>query len=194
MKLVDDNMRKIGLAVILAGLMVIILGFGKYFEESLKIATLTQNSMVDFKQYEILDGKINYKLPSGWLTQVKEDDESENNYLNEFVSEDAGTYGFIELIDNSKGIESVIDGSIKEIEGMGINDYSREQVKINEENVECIQYELISSKENVKKTYEYFIPYDGCLVKITFIISDKKTRENTEVVFENIVKTFNLKN
>jgi hypothetical protein len=77
---------------------------------------------------------------------------------------------------------------------MGIGDYTRKQIKINEENVECIQYEIKSSKENVKRTYEYFIPYDEYVVKVTFIISDKKTKENTQVIFENIVKTFNFEN
>ncbi len=192
MKLVDDNMRKLGLAVILAGLMIILFSFGKYFEESLKIATLTQNSMVNFKEYEVLDGKINYKLPSEWLTEVKESKKSENIYVNEFVSQDASTYGYIELIDSAKGVEYIIDGCIDEIEGMGIKDYTREQQQMNEKKVECIQYDLKGSKENVKRTYEYYIPHDGYLVKITFIISDKKTKENTQVVFENIVKTFNF--
>ncbi len=194
MKLVDDNMRKLGLAIILAGLMIVILGFGKYFEESLKIATLTQNSMIEFKQYDILDGKIKYKLPSGWLTTIEENEEDKNVYLNEFVSEDASTYGYIELLNSAEGVEAVVDKCIVDVEDMGIKDYKKEKVKIDDRELDCIQYNLKSSKENIKRTYEYYVPYDNYVVKITFIISDKKTRENTQVVFENIVKTFSSEN
>ncbi|MFR1710340.1 MAG: hypothetical protein ACLSV2_15755 [Clostridium sp.] len=194
MKLVDDNMRKLGLAIILAGLMIVILGFGRYFEESLKIATLTQNSIVEFKQYDILDGKIKYKLPSGWLATIKEDKNDKNVYLNEFVSEDASTYGAVEILNSTEGVEVIIDKCIEDIKGMGIKDYKKEKVKIDNKEVDCIQYNLKSSEENIKKTYEYYVPYDNYVAKITFIISDKKTRENTQVVFENIVKTFSFEN
>ncbi|WP_346939710.1 hypothetical protein [uncultured Clostridium sp.] len=192
MKLVDDNMRKLGLAIILAGLMIVILGFGKYFEESLRTATLTQNSMVEFKQYDILDGKIKYKLPSSWLTTIKENKDGKNVYLNEFVSEDANTYGSIELINSVEGVEAIIDKCIADVEGMGIKDYKKEKVKIDNRELNYIQYDLKSSKDNIKRTYEYYVPYDDYVAKITFIISDKKTRENTQVVFENIVETFSF--
>ncbi|WP_346937122.1 hypothetical protein [Clostridium sp.] len=192
MKLVDDNMRKLGLAIILAGLMIVILGFGKYFEESLRTATLTQNSMVEFKQYDILDGKIKYKLPSSWLTTIRENKDGKNVYLNEFVSEDANTYGSIELINSVEGVEAIIDKCIADVEGMGIKDYKKEKVKIDNRELDYIQYDLKSSKDNIKRTYEYYVPYDDYVAKITFIISDKKTRENTQVVFENIVETFSF--
>ncbi|MEW8994702.1 hypothetical protein [Clostridium sp.] len=192
MKLVDDNMRKLGLAIILAGLMIVILGFGKYFEESLRTATLTQNSMVEFKQYDILDGKIKYKLPSSWLTTIKENKDGKNVYLNEFVSEDANTYGSVEIINSVEGVEAIIDKCIADVEGMGIKDYKKEKVKIDNRELDYIQYDLKSSKDNIKRTYEYYVPYDDYVAKITFIISDKKTRENTQVVFENIVETFSF--
>ncbi|MBE6060286.1 hypothetical protein [Clostridium sp. UBA5988] len=192
MKLVDDNMRKLGLAIILAGLMIVILGVGKYFEESLRTATLTQNSMVEFKQYDILDGKIKYKLPSSWLTTIKENKDDKIVYLNEFVSDDANTYGSIELISSSEGVEATIDKCIEDVEGMGIKDYKKEKVKIDNIELDYIKYDLKSSKENVKRTYEYYVPYDDYVARITFIISDKKARENTQVVFENIVKTFSF--
>ncbi|MEG0308836.1 MAG: hypothetical protein RR636_12890 [Clostridium sp.] len=192
MKLVDDNMKKIGLAVILFGLMIVIVGFGKYFEESLKITTLTQNSMVEFNQYEILDGEIKYKLPIEWLTTVKENTDN-NVYLNEFVSGDANTYGSIEVVKSENGSEAIIDQYIKEITGLGINDFKRDKIKINDKSVEVVQYELRSSEKNVKKTYEYYIPLDNYMTKVTFIINDNKTKENTQSIFENIVKTFSFK-
>ena len=53
MKVLTINKRKTGLAIIMIGLMVLIIGLGNYFEEKLKIATLTQNNIGSFKIYNI---------------------------------------------------------------------------------------------------------------------------------------------
>ena len=82
---VDNGGKKIGLALILVGLMIVIIGFGKHFEESLKVATLTQNNMVSFKDYEVLEGEIKYKLPIDWICAEKVSINSSEVYKNEFM-------------------------------------------------------------------------------------------------------------
>ncbi len=194
MKFLDNNNRKLGLAFILVGLMIVIVGFGKYFEESLKVATLTQNNILEFEEYEILNGEVKYELPSEWIATEKVNDDMNESYVNEFISEDASIYGSIELINESNGVEYVLEQCIADIRGMGINKFERDSVIINELEVEVVEYDLKFTNNSVKKAYEYYIPYEEDMVKITFMISDKKTRENTNVVFENIVKTFSFEN
>lgn len=194
MKFLDNNNRKLGLAFILVGLMIVIVGFGKYFEESLKVATLTQNNILEFEEYEILNGEIKYKLPSEWIATEKVNDDMNDSYVNEFISENASIYGSIELINGSNGVEYVLEECIADIKGMGINKFERDSIKINELEVEVVEYDLKFTNNSVKRAYEYYIPYEEDMVKITFMISDEKTRENTNVVFENIVKTFSFEN
>lgn len=194
MKFIDNNNRKLGLALILVGLMIVIFGFGNYFEESLKVATLTQNNMLKFKEYEILNGDIKYKLPIGWISTEKENNNTNQVYTNEFISEDATIYGSIQLVNGSNDVEYVLEECIAEIKGMGINEFHRNTVKINELEVETVKYDLKFTNNSVKRAYEYYIPYEDDIVKVTFMISDDKTRENTNVVFENIVKTFSFDN
>lgn len=190
----DNGGKKIGLALILVGLMLVIIGFGKYFEESLKVATLTQNNIGDFKQYEILGGEIKYKLPMNWISAEKVSKNSSDIYNNEFVSEDTNIYGSIEVVNGANGVEDVMEQCAAEIKDMGISEYNRDTVKINNLDVETVEYDIKFTNNSIKHAYEYYIPYESNMIKATFIISDEKTKENTNVVFENIVKTFSFDN
>lgn len=190
----DNGGKKIGLALILVGLMIVIIGFGKYFEESLKVATLTQNNMVNFKEYEILEGEIKYKLPMNWICAEKVSRSSSEIYKNEFISEDTNIYGSIEVVSGANGVEEVMEQCLAEIKDMGINKYDRDTLKINNKNVETVEYDINFTNNSIKHAYEYYVPYENNMVKVTFIISDEKSKENTNVVFENIVKTFSFDN
>lgn len=195
MKMDEDNMKKLGLAIILVGLMLVIIGFGRYFEERLRIATLTQNSMLEFKEYNIKEYGINYKLPAEWystelLNEVENDDKV---YINEFISPDTSIYGYIEIVKSKEQFKEVIGQVEKEIKDMGNKEISSEDIEINEVMGSLVQYEFKFSEKNIKKAYEYYLPYKGYVIKASFTISDKKAKENTRVVFDNIVKTFCFK-
>lgn len=188
------NNKKFGLSLILVGLMMVIFGFGKYFEESIKVATLTQSNISQFKEYEILNGEIKYKLPIDWISSEVENINNGRIYLNEFMSEDASLYGSVELINGSNGVEYAIEQCISEIKGMGIDKFEKDSFKINNMEVETIEYDLKLTNNSVKRAYDYYIPYEDNMIKINFMINDNKARENTNVVFENIVKTFLFEN
>lgn len=192
MRIENEDMRRIGLAVILAGLMVVIIGLGKYFEDSLRIATLTQNSMLDLKEYNVSDEGISYKLPENWLTSESKEEDEECIYINEFVSADANIYGYIQVVRDERDFKETINTFKEEIEGMGIKKIHSEEININDVVAEMVEYTFNFSENKVKNTYEYYIPYGDYVIKVSFTINDEKAKENTKVVFENIVKTFSF--
>lgn len=192
MKVENEDMRRIGLAVILAGLMVVIIGLGKYFEDSLRIATLTQNSMLDFKEYNVSDEGISYKLPENWLTSESKEEDEKCIYINEFVSTDASIYGYIQVVRDERDFKETINTFKEEIQGMGIKKIHSEEININDVVAEMVEYTFNFSENKVKNTYEYYIPYEDYVIKVSFTINDEKAKENTKVVFENIVKTFSF--
>lgn len=195
MKMDEDNMKKLGLAIILVGLMLVIIGFGRYFEERLRIATLTQNSMLEFKEYNIKEYGISYKLPAEWYSTelLNEAENDDKVYINEFISPDTSIYGYIEIIKSKEQFKEVIGQVEKEIKDMGNKEISSEDIEINEVMGSLVQYEFKFSEKNIKKAYEYYLPYKDYVIKASFTISDKKAKENTRVVFDNIVKTFCFK-
>lgn len=192
MRVENEDMRRIGLAVILAGLMVVIIGLGKYFEDSLRIATLTQNSMLDFKEYNVSDEGISYKLPENWLTSESKEEDEKCIYINEFVSTDASIYGYIQVVRDERDFKETINTFKEEIQGMGIKKIHSEEININDVVAEMVEYTFNFSENKVKNTYEYYIPYEDYVIKVSFTINDEKAKENTKVVFENIVKTFSF--
>lgn len=195
MKMGEDNMKKLGLAIILVGLMLVIIGFGRYFEERLRIATLTQNSMLEFKEYNINDYGVSYKLPVEWYSTESLNEEENNNkiYINEFIAPDTTIYGYVEVIRSKEEFKEVIGNIEKEIKDMGNKEVISENIEINDVMGSLVQYEFKFSEKNVKKAYEYYLPYKDYVIKASFTISDKKVKENTRVVFDNIVKTFCFK-
>lgn len=195
MKMDEDNMKKLGLAIILVGLMLVIIGFGRYFEERLRIATLTQNSMLEFKEYNIKEYGISYKLPAEWYSTelLNEAENDDKVYINEFISPDTSIYGYIEIVKSKEQFKEVIGQVEKEIKDIGNKEISSEDIEINEVMGSLVQYEFKFSEKNIKKAYEYYLPYKDYVIKASFTISDKKAKENTRVVFDNIVKTFCFK-
>lgn len=181
-------MRKVGLAIIMAGLMIVIIGIGKYFEDSLKIATLTQNNMIEFKEYTAFNGSIRYKLPSDWLTT--ETEEGEGLYINEFISANAEIYGVVEVDKMTCEFEEAMNTFKSEITDMGISDIKTHEVMVKDVPAQLLEYNFKFNEKKVKKTFEYYLPYGEYIVKVSFTVNDNKVKENTRVVLENIVETF----
>lgn len=193
MKSILGNSRQTGLAIILVGLMLMIIGFGQYFESKLKVATLIQNNIGSFKRYEALKGKISYNLPGTWIASEGTTSKEKVIHFNEFVSDDANTRGFIEVTETKEDIRKILEIEVKEIQGMGIHQYYLDELKINNNTVQVVKYNINASADNVKKVYNYLIKKDDILVKISFVMKDKTHKENTPVFLENIINTFNFK-
>jgi hypothetical protein len=193
MKSIVAKSRQTGLAIILVGLMVMIIGLGQYFESKLKVATLIQNNIGSFKKYEVLEGLVTYSLPEGWIASEGSTSKENVKYFNEFISEDANIRGFIQVIQGKEDLKKLINSDIEEVKDMGIKDYTLEQRLVKGHNAKIIKYNIGSSENNISKGYNYYISNEGCIVKINFLMKDKTHKENTQVFLENIVNTISFK-
>ncbi|MEG0774135.1 hypothetical protein [Clostridium sp.] len=191
MKSMISNSRQTGLAIILVGLMITIIGFGQYFEGRLKVATLIQNNIGSFKKYEALEGKVTYSLPQSWIASEKSTARQNIIYFNEFVSDDANTHGFIQII-TKENEKKLIDIDIEEIKSMGITEYTVERSKVKDYNSQIIKYNLTMNNHNISKVYNYYIENHNNIIKVNFVVNSEKHKENTPVFLENIVNTFSF--
>lgn len=189
MSLSEDNSKKIGLAIILVGLMVVIIGFGKIFEDKLKIAALTQSSMANLTEYQVMDGYITYKLPDDWLTTSVEEQDERHVYINEYISIDADIYGEIELINNDMNFNDALGVFMDNAKSMGGDGLKSGEITVDNVKGELIEYNFKYSDKNTKSTYEYYIPKDSYIFKMTFTLDSSKIKENTKTVLNNIVNT-----
>jgi hypothetical protein len=192
MKSMISNSRQTGLAIILVGLMITIIGFGQYFEGRLKVATLIQNNIGSFKTYDALQGKISYDLPQNWIASEGSTNRKNVIYFNEFVSDDANTHGFIQIANTKDNIKKLIDSDIEEIKAMGIQEYTLESSKVRNNDTHVVKYNLAMNDNNTSKIYNYYIQNQEYIIKVNFVVKGEKHKENTQVFLENIISTFSF--
>ncbi|WP_291581341.1 hypothetical protein [Clostridium sp. UBA6640] len=166
MKVLTINKRKTGLAIIMVGLMILIIGLGNYFEEKLKIATLTQNNIGSFKTYKI-EEKITYGLPESWISSETKVSNKKIKYHSDFISDDNIIKGYIELWDENEDIQSIIKENEKHIKGIGIDDYKIVKSNIGKDEAYVMQYNISLSKDDFYRTYDYFLNLNGNKIKHT---------------------------
>lgn len=192
MKFGVSNSRQTGLAIILVGLMITIIGFGQYFEGGLKVATLIQNNIGSFKKYEALEGKVSYGLPQNWIASERTTSKESTIYFNEFVADDTNTHGYVQVINTKDNVKKIIEKDIEEIKGMGIRDYATASSKVKNFDTNIVKYNLFMNSRDISKVYNYYIQNDQYIIKINFVVKGEKHKENTQVFLENIISTFSL--
>ncbi|GAA0121180.1 MAG: hypothetical protein KID00_14110 [Clostridium argentinense] len=191
MKVLTINKRKTGLAIIMIGLMVLIIGLGNYFEEKLKIATLTQNNIGSFKIYNI-EEKITYGLPEAWINSETKVDNDKIKYHSDFISDDNIIKGSVELWNENEDIQSIMKENKKHIKDIGVNDCKIVKLDLGKGEAYLMKYNVHLTKNDFYRTYDYFFNLNGNKIKSSFYIKDKSHKENIPVIFENIIKTFNV--
>lgn len=181
--------RKLGLAATMIVLMVLIISFGTYFEEKLKIATLTQNNISNFNYYKI-ENSISYGLPEPWINSESNVINDKIKYRSEFVSDDNIVRGFVELWQESEDILSMTKENEKNLEKMNIDDYKTK--KFNKGNLKgySTKYKIQLENDSIYRKFDYIFDLNGNKMIVSFYIKDANYRENSSVVFENILNTF----
>lgn len=180
--------RKTGLAIIMIGLMLVIIGFGNYFEDKLKATTLTQNNISTFKIYKV-ENCIDYGLPSEWINSKSSVANKNITYCSEFISNDGLVKGNVEVW-NNKDTKDIVKENEESIEKIGIKEYKTESKKIGDNNGYLTKYEMKKMNGKNYKKYDYVFKVGKNNVVARFYIEGKNYKENTPILLENILETF----
>ncbi|MFA9397265.1 MAG: hypothetical protein ACERKV_03250 [Clostridiaceae bacterium] len=184
------NKKRLGVILIITGLMVLLLCFSKIFDEKIKVAALVQNNISDLKKYSALDGKLTYKLPNNWNTEAWDFTGNEILYHNDFYSSDSKIFGFIEVWNLHENVESFL---IKSEENSKIQNeilsYNRSKIKIKDKDIYLVKYKLKSDNGMVYIAFEYFIPKDNGFVRMTFYTREDNYNETQGAIYEALLNT-----
>ena len=193
MKVIFINRKKVGIIVIILGLMITLLGISKQFDDKLKTTILVENNINLLDSYVALNGKITYKLPAGWTTKEKVFAGDEILYHNDFQSADAIIHGFVEVwrgkqdlkifLDNSKNISQ----KQNEIKAYKIDDFI-----INGKKTYLVQYLINTTGDNWYRAYEYFIDDGKEFYRFSFFTREVNFKETYGAIFESIVETLKI--
>ena len=188
MKILIINKKRFGVTMIIIGLMLILFGLEKNFDNRLKIAALIHNNVSSFKEYNILNGKISYKLPSNWEINEQTINGEDIVYSNAFVDKKSNITGFIQLWNYEGDLKAFIKHS-KEVSDKQQVDYTKYNVvpvDVNNMKGYLAQYSIL--KENKEYVaYEYFVKLEEGFIRVSFV-PEKYYQESIETVFNTILK------
>ena len=193
MKVIFINRKKVGIIVIIFGLMITLLGISKQFDDNLKTTILVENNINLLNNYVVLNGKASYKLPTGWTTKEIKFSGDEIMYHNDFQSADAIIHGFVEVWKGKGDLKAFLDNSKKiSQEQNEIKDYKIENSIVNEKKTYLVKYLINVTDNKWYKAYEYFIDDGGKFYRFSFFTRNVNFKETYEAIFESIVETLRI--
>ncbi|NMM61608.1 hypothetical protein HBE96_02640 [Clostridium sp. P21] len=194
MKVIIINRKRLGVTIIIIGLMLILFGLEKNFDDRLKFTALIQNNINSLTQYEALDKKFTYKLPSEWITKEQKFSGNEIVYHNDFNSKDLKIHGFVEVWNLNTDLKNFLEESKKISSEQNLyKNYDIKPVQINNKDGYLVNYTIITSNNKYYKGYEYFIKNKSKFFRFSFFVREDNFKESMPTIFKTIVKTFNYK-
>jgi hypothetical protein len=193
MRLIILNRKRLGVTIIIVGLMLILFGFEKKFDGRLKYVALIQNNINSLKKYEVSELKFSYKLPDKWTTQKEDFGGGEIVYHNNFSSDDSVIYGFVQVWNMREDLKSFLEKS-KDLSDKyaTYKDYKLTPITVKKYEGYQLTYTMSISDEGVYKGYEYFLKDKGKLYRFSFFVREVNYKETMATIFKTIVDTMEI--
>ncbi len=183
MRIVILDGKRLGIVIIISGLMCILFGFGMTFDDNIRATAFIESNMGTLKQYYIDKYNINYKLPLSWKTNLNETLKGIVMYENDFVSDDSSIKGFVQLLNCS----DLNEGINKSILFSQVKNYKITKIIVN--NMDGYEVNYILKKDSVTfNCIEYFIKDKEKILRFSFYITNNKN-ENMYNILNAIVNT-----
>ncbi|MBU3145912.1 hypothetical protein [Clostridium sp. CF012] len=193
MRVIFINRKKVGIIVILMGLMITLLGISKGFDKQIKTTILVEHNISLLNDFQALNGKVSYKLPEGWTTKEKKFTGGEIIYHNDFQSSDAIIHGFVEVWRSKQDLKTFLDNSKKISQEQNvIKNYKLDSISINGKKTYLVQYLINVTDNNWYKVYEYFIDDGSEFYRFSFFARNVNFKEAYGAIYESIVETFKI--
>ncbi|MCI1944917.1 PsbP-related protein [Clostridium luticellarii] len=189
-KVVSINKKKLGVTIIIIGLMIILFGLEKNFDVKLKFTALMQNDIKSLTQYNGLKGRLKYELPSSWSCRNQEVFGDEIVYHSDFKSADGRINGFVQVWNLKGNLKEFLRNSeiISKKQNL-YKDYNIRQIDINGTNGYLLEYTITKEIGDSYRGIEYFMKQGGQFLRFSFFVKDTDFKENMPTIFETIVKT-----
>ena len=190
MKIIFINKKRLGVTLIIVGLMVVLLAFEKNFDNRLKLTLLIENNIKYLKQYTVFQGELTYKLPSEWLTKEEKFAGKEIMYHNDFRTENLKINGFVQVIKIQKNLKEYLEESkIISAKQNPVYDYSISAIKVKSFKGYLVDYRIEVQSGELYRCNEYFLDLQGQIVRFSFFVNENNYKENMPAIFSTIVKT-----
>lgn len=190
MKIVTISRKKLGIAIILIGIMVLILGFSKSLEGRLKLTSLIQNDINSLSEYTELNGRVKYKLPSEW--QVRQQNIFGDEILchTDFKSKDDKINGFFQVWKLDGDLKTFLKNSKMISDKQNLYKYySLKDINLDGRKGYLLKYDITKPVGSSYIGEEYFIKNDNEFYRFSFFVKEDDFKKNMSDTFRTIVET-----
>ncbi|NLM34456.1 MAG: hypothetical protein GX206_03370 [Clostridiales bacterium] len=192
MSVIILNRKRLGVTIIILGLMLVLVGIETSLSHRLKTTVLIQNGFANLKQYTIENSGLTYKLPDSWETSKQDLGGGDILYHNNFMYTNGNIHGFVQLW-NSKGkeLKSFIESSKSSAyKPDQISNYQYKPITIKDYKAYLLTYNAKTSSGKDIKASEYFIDNGKSFFRMAFFVPSDKYKENMPAIFDAIVSTY----
>lgn len=189
MKVYVLNGKKVGISMMVIGLMLILFASVILFHNNFMSTVLLQNGVTSLKQYVVCDGKFSYNLPDSWRSNEINPIGS-FKYCSNFTSMDKKVTGNIYVINYSSQLKSLVESDADKLKKAG-TDCSFDSFEMGDKEGYEISY---IQRQNNKcfKTYKYYFSNNGNVVAYAFRIQDKDFYEGMPALFKTLSVRFRI--
>lgn len=188
MQIITISRKKLGTAIILIGIVVLVLGFTKSF--SGKFTSLIKNDTNSLSEYTELNGRIKYKLPAKW--QVKKQGISGNEILchSDFRSNDGKISGFFQVWTFKGDLKTFLKNSKSISDKQNLYKYySLKDIALDGKRGYLLKYNITKPVGDSYIGEEYFIENRSEFCRFSFFVKENDFKENMSNIFKTIVET-----
>jgi hypothetical protein len=190
MRLIIINRKRLGVTVIILGLMLVMFGVEKRFDARLKATALMYSDINSLVKYEGLDKKFSYSLPQEWQASLKNFGGDEILYHNDFVTQEQNIWGFVQVWNLREDLKSFLERSkTSSPKPIKYKKYSMKPISINKYSGYLIDYSMDGGRGVYYRGHEYYLAEDGKMFRFSFFVSEGNFKENMPTIFNAIVKT-----
>lgn len=187
MKVIVINKKRLGVSLIILGLMFLMVFFELNIQKSLRLTALIQNNQGSLKSYAAMKGALSFKLPEDWTLREKTKWGEEILYRGDFTSKDSVISGSLEVIANRSNLSDYITRTRQVLkENNELLNYKTTNIKLNERNGCRVSYTFHNASGLSYIAEEYLIEAGPQILRVSFHVREDNYRESLEAIY-NIV-------
>lgn len=171
--------------------LIFLLGISQLlFKDQFRTVSLINNDINSFKEFKAYKDKYAYSLPEDWSTQEEQFPGNVILHHNSFKNDNIDMNGYIQIINASGGIDSLIKQDNDNLKSKDIQGYNIKYMTINNRPAKKVGYieKLENGKYYTKRVY-YIDMEDSIVFKGCFNINSDNYNESLDSVYETIMES-----
>lgn len=194
MKHFQINKKRLGIIIIIIGLIMILLGFESLFHKNIKNAVFVENDMGRLQEQIILDGDVAYSMPNDWIREEKEPEKNHILYHSDFTWNDYRIKGYIEVWQNNIALDTFMTSTKSTaLRNKEYKNYDSRKTKISSMDAYEVSY-IQNDNEESYDTYEYYINGEDYVIKLIFLTPENVSNKSYTSVFKALAEKIVMKN